>query len=404
MNWNDEIVGLWPTPILRSEMHDQAWLDRLAVVADSDASRSGDELFSEPDAAMQQLREHIAAGVRAYFQHCDEPAAPAWRLRARVEKLAYGESRPLQSRPGAYLSGILYLRAPKNIESLQLRNDVFPGRLTLLDPRPGFNMCSIEGDPYHEQNLMMEPQPGLFVMWPAFVGFYQHPNLSRSEQLYISFDVVATERETSDVESAGRWNGDIHDMWSTGLIKRRLPGYKERNPELIDIIDTLERENPDLTTDFNAERFRSYKHPAMDWLMSNINQSITSYFKQFGINQELSWQIASWSNINRFGDYHSPHNHPWSYLSGTYYVQVPDSENNEDGHDNSEAACISHYDPRSGMSRYAFEPGSRGSNVHTLRPVPGALLLWPSAVHHFVHPNLSTDKRYSISFNIHLQR
>jgi uncharacterized protein (TIGR02466 family) len=241
-------------------------------------------------------------------------------------------------------------------------------------------------------------------MWPAFVGFYHHPNLSRSAQQYICFDIVPTEHETADAKVATLWDGDVYDMWSTALIKRRLPGYEKQNGELIDIIDSLERENPDLTTDFNSERFRSYQHPAMDWLMSNINQSVTAYIKQIGIKQEISWHISSWSNINRFGDYHSPHNHPWSYLSGTYYVQVPDPEANEDGQDDPEAACISHYDPRSGMGRYAFKPGSRGSNVHTVRPVPGALLIWPSPIHHFVHPNLSSGKRYSISFNIHLQR
>ncbi len=175
---------------------------------------------------------------------------------------------------------------------MHLRKDVYPGHLTLLDPRPGFNMCSIEGDPYHKQSLMVEPQPGLFLMWPAFVGFYHHPNLSRSAQHYICFDVVPTEHETADAKLATLWNGDVHDMWSTALIKRRLPGYEKQNAELIDIIDSLERDNPDLTTDFNSERFRSYQHPAMDWLMSNINQSVTAYFKQIGIKQDIPGKSA----------------------------------------------------------------------------------------------------------------
>ncbi len=97
MNWNNEIVGLWPTTILRKEINDQALLDRLTALAQSNASISDDELFSGPDAAIQQVRKHIAGAVRAYFQHFDVPSPPAWRLQARVEKLAYGESRPLQS-------------------------------------------------------------------------------------------------------------------------------------------------------------------------------------------------------------------------------------------------------------------------------------------------------------------
>lgn len=403
MNWKNEIVGLWPTPLLRNQMDDQALLVGLEAFAESNASIGEDELFSAPDASIQQLREHVAGAVGAYFQRLDVDSPPAWRLRGRVEELTYGESRPLQTRPGAYLSGIIYLRAPKDTEALHLRNDAYPGHLTLVDPRPGFNMCSIQGDPYNDTSLLVDPQPGLFLVWPAFVGCYRHPNLSRSAQLCICFDVVPTDRVTDVARSAKGWQGEVHDMWLTALIKRRLPGHEERNRELIDIIDALERENPGLTTEFNTDRFRPNQHPAFDWLMSNINESLTAYFKQMGTNQRITWGIKSWSNINRFGDYHSPHNHPWSYLSGTYYVQVPDPETTGDSHDDPKAACISHYDPRSGMHRYEFEPDSCGSTVHTVRPVPGALLMWPSPIYHFVHPNLSTRKRYSISFNVHLK-
>jgi uncharacterized protein (TIGR02466 family) len=139
------------------------------------------------------------------------------------------------------------------------------------------------------------------------------------------------------------------------------------------------------------------------WLMSHINQSVDEYFKQFGMNYPISWDIAIWSNINRFGDYHSPHTHPWSYLSGTYYVQIPDETARPEYQSELPPACISFRDPRSVSYPLAYPQGSRFSPNYTIQPVPGAMLMWPSAVFHFVHPNLSTQKRYSISFNIHLQ-
>ena len=137
--------------------------------------------------------------------------------------------------------------------------------------------------------------------------------------------------------------------------------------------------------------------------MSHIDQSLNAYFKQFGMNYPVSWDIASWPNINRFGDYHSPHNHPWCYLSGTYYIQIPEAEIDQDDDEELNPACISYYDPRSGMNADMFPPGSRSGPVYTIKPVPGALLMWPSSVYHFVHPNLSTRKRYSFSFNVHLR-
>lgn len=386
---------------MRSQISDQAMLGQIARLGEGSATTGDDGLFANEDASIQHLRAIIAGAVRAYFEHMDVRPAPGWRLRGRFDRLAYGESRGLKNTPGAYLSGVFYIQTPEDTEALHLRNDARPGSLTLFDPRPGFNMLSIRNDPYRNQSMMVAPRPGLLLMWPASVSDYRHPNLSRTAQLAITFEVVPADGE--DTQSAQRWNGEIQDLWPTGLIKRRLPEHERPNQELIGLIDEMERENPDLTTDFNVDRFRGHKHPAVDWLMSNIERSITAYFQQLGMNYPISWGIASWPNINRFGDYHSPHNHPWSYLSGTYYVQVPEADVDPDRSEVLNPACISYYDPRSGSSPYTFPPGSRSSPVYTVRPVAGALLMWPSGVYHFVHPNLSTQKRYSISFNVHLQ-
>jgi uncharacterized protein (TIGR02466 family) len=401
MQWNDEIVGLWPTPLMRSQLDDQSVLGRLAQLGASPAATSDDGLFASEDAAIQHLRAIIAGAVEAYFEHLGVRQTPAWRLRGRFERLAYGESRGLKNSPGAYLSGVFYIQTPKDAEALHLRDDARPGFLTLFDPRPSFNMLSIRNDPYRNQTMMVEPQPGLFLMWPASVSYYRHPNLSRTAQLGIVFEVIPADGE--DTRSAQRWSGEIQDLWPTGLIKRRLPEHDQADQALIGIIDEMERDNPNLTTDFNVDRFRGHKHPAVDWLMSNIERSITAYFQQLGMNYPISWGIASWPNVNRFGDYHSPHNHPWSYLSGTYYVQVPEADVEPDGAEALNPACISYYDPRSATAPYTFPSGSRSTPVYTVRPVSGALLMWPSAVYHFVHPNLSKQKRYSISFNVHLQ-
>ena len=39
----------------------------------------------------------------------------------------------------------------------------------------------------------------------------------------------------------------------------------------------------------------------------------------------------------------------------------------------------------------------------THRPQPGDILLWPAFLMHFVHPNLSDEKRISLSFNASLK-
>lgn len=403
MQWNDEIIGLWPTPILRSQSADESLLSQLGQLAVNGASNRDDNLFASENAAVASVRETISSAVQAYFKHLEVGTVPAWTLRGRIEKLAYGETQPLRHAPDAHLSGLFYIQAPKDKEALHLRADTHPGCLSLFDPRPGFNMCSIKNDPYRNQSLMVEPQPGLFLMWPASVNSYRHPNLSRTPQLCICFDVILAGGEVAEMSPAPPWAGDLHEMWPTGLIKRRLRDHHRPNQDLIAIIDDMERQNRDLTTDFNTNRFGDSRHPAVNWLMGEINRSLTLYFKQMGMHYPISWGLASWPNVNRFGDYHSPHNHPWCYLSGTYYIQVPEPDETPEAESPSKPGCISFYDPRSQTNADIFPAGSRANPVFTVKPVAGALLIWPSPVYHFVHPNLSTRKRYSISFNVHLQ-
>lgn len=404
MQWNDEIVGLWATPIMRSRIDDPSALGRLAELGAGPPAENSRAFFANKDAAIQLLREHIVKAVQAYFEHFELRPGPGYRLQGRFERLTYGESRELRNTSEAYLTGMYCIEAPKDTESLHLRLDARPGHVTLYDPRPGLNMLSIKSDPYRNLSLTVEHQPGSFVMWPANVSHYCHPNLSRKPQLCVVFDVIPADIDSDEHESGERWQGEIHESWPTGLIKRRLPGHEQRNPELVGVIDELERQNPNLTTDFNSRPFQNHDAPALEWLHASINRSLSEYFKQLGMNYPISWNIASWSNINRFGDYHSPHNHPWCYLSGTYYVQVPEPDAAEGGDHERNSGCISFYDPRSGSKKLeALPAGSPAAHVYTIRPVPGALLMWPSSVYHFVHPNLSTAKRYSISFNIHLQ-
>ena len=41
------------------------------------------------------------------------------------------------------------------------------------------------------------------------------------------------------------------------------------------------------------------------------------------------FSLQAWPNVNFKGDYHNLHNHPHSWLSGTYYLHVPDQSQAE---------------------------------------------------------------------------
>jgi uncharacterized protein (TIGR02466 family) len=103
--------------------------------------------------------------------------------------------------------------------------------------------------------------------------------------------------------------------------------------------------------------------------------------------------------VNQFGDYHDLHNHPHSYLSGTYYVSVPQAQEVLPGRDDRRPGAISFYDPRPQANMNAVRDDPQIEAEYTVHPDNGMLLLWPSFLHHFVHPNLSREPRISISFN-----
>jgi uncharacterized protein (TIGR02466 family) len=182
-------------------------------------------------------------------------------------------------------------------------------------------------------------------------------------------------------------------------MKRRLPGSEQPNGLLRQLIERMDAQTDNLTTQYREADFLHGEHPACKWLLQCINKTIVDYLHSHGQRYEVNWQIQSWPNVNQFGDYHDLHNHPHSYLSGTYYVSVPQAQEVLPGRDDRRPGAISFYDPRPQANMNAVRDDPQIEAEYTVHPDNGMLLLWPSFLHHFVHPNLSREPRISISFN-----
>jgi len=192
-------------------------------------------------------------------------------------------------------------------------------------------------------------------------------------------------------------------LWPTMLVRRRLPGFEQPNEELAAHILEQEAREPDYTARYQEQDFFASEHPAVRWLKGQIDQTATAYLRQMGVDRTLTWTLFGWYNTNRYGDHHAPHTHPKSYLSGTYYVRMPPAPASVDD-PRARPGCISLYDPRTGanMISVGSEPDARAA--HVVSPSPGTLLMWPSPVQHYVHPNLSEVHRVSISYNLIMDR
>lgn len=189
-------------------------------------------------------------------------------------------------------------------------------------------------------------------------------------------------------------------LWPTHLMQRELPGADKANSVLAALIEKLDAEATDLTTQYRDADLLQHEHPAIKWLSQCINKTVVDYLAALGQTYHSSWNLQGWPNVNQFGDYHDLHNHPHSYLSGTYYVQVPTDHVDLPGRSDRRPGAISFYDPRPQANMTAIRDDPQIEAEHTVLPEAGMILLWPSFLHHFVHPNLSQTARISVSFNV----
>jgi len=196
---------------------------------------------------------------------------------------------------------------------------------------------------------------------------------------------------------------ELLDLWPTKLVKKRLRGFEEPNRELLKMVRDWDKANRNLTTDYRDNNPFEVDSPATNWLRAEVNQAVIDYLQAIGIDFPVDWQIHGWTNINRAGDYHDPHNHPHCYLSGTYYVKMPGAAAAKRQRTDVRPNRITFYDPRTGFNMLSIRKDPYVEPEHTVLPEPGMLMLWPAGLMHFVHPNLSDETRISISFNIILK-
>lgn len=193
---------------------------------------------------------------------------------------------------------------------------------------------------------------------------------------------------------------EFRQLWPTTLLVDRLPGAENANIVLTKLIEDMDAGKADMTTDYLSGNLFGLNHPAIGWLRDCVNISARQYARNAGIDYQMDWYVQAWPNVNRFGDYHNLHNHPHSWLSGTYYVQVPSGEPKVKGRSDLNPGAISFFDPRAQANMLAVKGDGQVEAEHRIMPEPGMILMWPAFVHHLVHPNLFELARISISFNV----
>lgn len=182
------ITDLWATPFLYHVLDGHAeYRDGLVALAEG---RADEDILAADDRAAPWLRARIDEAARAFLDRWAEAPAPAFRIVGEAVILGHGDYRPLANHPDAYLSGIYHIAVPQGLRDGGHRNDIDSNAISFYDPRFAMNMNAIAGDPYCEMKKTVRPVPGAMILWPSFVDFFIHPNLSAAKKISVHFKIV----------------------------------------------------------------------------------------------------------------------------------------------------------------------------------------------------------------------
>ena len=140
--------------------------------------------------------------------------------------------------------------------------------------------------------------------------------------------------------------------------------------------------------------FRENKYPVSK-LKDVIEDKIKNYLNSFKGIEDLFiknfpkiTKIKGWTVMLEKNGYQNSHCHPEGWLSGIFYIQIPENKKDNDG-------SIE-------FSTHGYDYPKINNNFKkiTIRPEEGKLILFPSSLFHKTIPFTGKDQRISIAFDI----
>ena len=192
----------------------------------------------------------------------------------------------------------------------------------------------------------------------------------------------------------------MHLFFSTPIWSTKIDNYRDVNEEMYNYILNLREQNPEGVKKSNFNGWHSKDFDLNDEVPKKFINAVSS-----NINttfNDMDWDIEKqiikiksiWAIINEKGASNERHHHGNSALSAAYYVRAP-----------KDCGDIVFYDPRPApvfSHPIAKKPNILNATVNSITPDEGLLVLFPSYLDHSVKPNLSSNQRIVISFNVNL--
>lgn len=187
----------------------------------------------------------------------------------------------------------------------------------------------------------------------------------------------------------------IHSLFPTPVYENNLPrSFTQQEIDYILECQKFYTINSGNTT--SANNYVLDEDPMIDirnFVMFCIREYMSEVVRtDFDVDIRIS---QSWFNYTNPGQFHHPHTHPNSFISGVLYFQADPSKDK-----------IEFQNPKKTYIYNLHIPHRSGNEFNTettwFSNKPGKLLLFPSKLEHSVPVTESQDTRVSMSFNTFL--
>ncbi|HUO92066.1 MAG TPA: tetratricopeptide repeat protein [Rhizomicrobium sp.] len=232
-----------------------------------------------------------------------------------------------------------------------------------------------------QEALKIEPQhQAALAIWGTALALLDDPRgdaLNDYERFVVPYELKAPEGY-SDMESFNRDLNRYLDALHGGkreFLEQTLRGGTQTLDNLFgkghDLVERLRARIDEAVADYIARMKDDANHPLMKRRRREFEYA------------------ASWSARLHDCGFHTNHTHPKGWISSAYYVAVPDSVADE----KSRQGWIKFGEPN-------FDAGPKAAVRRAVKPVPGALVLFPSYMWHGTIPFRSAESRTTIAFDV----
>ena len=187
---------------------------------------------------------------------------------------------------------------------------------------------------------------------------------------------------------------DLQSLFITPVMITQVTGHDHLTDRLYEIKEKDEKGMPRSNVGGWHSNDELYKDEEFKSTVGYILLKAKECFGHLDVQDKYVPEMTGlWGIINPPGSRNNIHTHPYNYLSGVYYLKVPQKSGN-----------LVFLDPRP-QAEVLSPPKKKDASIHIAHsvdyePKENSLIFFPSLLQHEVKINTSNKDRVILSFNI----